>query len=222
LTTADDFIEAIKTGEMAKVKQLLDRDPSLVDAKADGGLSAVLVAAYYNEPDIAQLLVQHGARLDVFEAAAVGALDRMKELIVAHPDLVNVYAPDGFQPLGLASFFGHTPIVEFLLDKGAEVDSPSKNNMRVRPLHSAVANRRTEIVKLLLDHGAEVNTTQADDFTPLHEAAQNGLLEVTQWLLDRRANVNAKLADGKTPLALAAEARHEDVVELLRKYGAVG
>lgn len=221
MTTADDFIEAIKTGEMAKVKQLLDRDPSLVDAEADNGLSAALVAAYYNEPDIAQLLVQRGASLDVFEAAAVGALDRMKELIAAHPDLVNAYAPDGFQPLGLASFFGHTPVIEFLLDKGAEVDSPSKNRMRVRPLHSAVANRRTEVVKLLLDHGAEVNTTQADDFTPLHEAAQNGMLEVTQWLLDRRANVNAKLADGKTPLALAAAARHEDVVELLRRYGAV-
>lgn len=188
MTTADDFIEAIKTGEMDQVKQLLDRAPSLVDAKADNRLSAVLVAAYYNEPDIAQLLVQRGASLDVFEAAAVGALDRMTELIAAQPDLVNAYAPDGFQPLGLASFFGHTPIVEFLLRQGAEVDSPSKNRMRVRPLH---------------------------------EAAQNGMLEVTQWLLDRHANVNAKLADGKTPLALAAEARHEDVVELLRRYGAV-
>lgn len=220
MTTADDFIEAIKAGEMDQVKQLLDRDPSLVDAKADGGLSVVLVAAYYNEPDIARLLIQHGAPLDVFEAAAAGALDRVKELIAAHPDLVNGYAPDGFQPLGLASFFGHTAIVEFLLDKGAEVDSSSKNRMRVRPLHSAVANRRTEAVKMLLDHGAEVNTTQADDFTPLHEAAQNGMLEVTQWLLDRHANVNAKLADGKTPLTLAIEHKCDDVAYLLRKNGA--
>jgi ankyrin repeat protein len=222
LTTTDDFIDAIKAGAMDKVRQMLDHDPSLVDAKADNGLSAVLVAAYYNEPDIARLLAQRGASLNVFEATAVGALERVKEWITDQPDLINAYAPDGFQPLGLAAFFGHTPVVEFLLDKGAEINSPSKNRMRVRPLHSAIANRRTDIVKRLLDHGAEVNTTQADDFAPLHEAAQNGLLDVTHWLLDRSANANARLANGQTPLTLAIEAKHPDVAELLKRYGASG
>ncbi len=215
-----DFIEAIKAGNIAQVTQALDQDPTLVNAKADNGLSAVLTAAYYNEPQIAQLLVQRGAELTIFEAAAVGALDRVEGWIVAQPELINAYAPDGFQPIGLAAFFGHQPVVELLLRVGAEVDSPSKNPMHVRPLHSAIANRRTAIAKLLIEHGADVNSTQADDFTPLHEAAQNGLLNIAQLLLDRGASVNAKLTNGQTPLTLAIEQHHVEVEELLRRYGA--
>jgi ankyrin repeat protein len=217
---AHDFIEAIKAGEIGPITQALNQDATLVDAQADNGLSAVLVAAYYNEPHIAQLLVQCGAELTIFEAATVGALDRVEGWIVAQPELINAYAPDGFQPIGLAAFFGHQAVVELLLRVGAEIDAPSKNPMHVRPLHSAIANRRTAIAKLLIEHGADVDSTQADDFTPLHEAAQNGMLEVSQWLLDRGAHVNARLANGKTPLALAIEQRHVEVEEQQRRYGA--
>ena len=168
------------------------------------------------------MLVQRGAELNVFEACTAGELSRVKAWIEQQPDLINSYAPDGFQPLGLAAFFGHADIVEFLLEKGAEINSPSRNAMRVMPLHSAVANRRTGIVQLLLEHGADVNAAQADDFTPLHEAAQNGMLVVTQWLLDRGANTSPRLSSsGKTPLALAIEQQHEAVAELLKQHGAV-
>jgi len=222
MTTVQDFFAAIKAGNAAGITQLLDVEPSLINARDENGLSAVLTAAYYQEPDIAKLLVQRGTELSIFEACAAGELSRVKDWVEQQPAWVNAHAPDGFQPLGLAAFFGHADIVEFLLKKGAEVNSPSRNAMRVMPLHSAVANRRTEIVKQLLDHGADVNVTQADDFTPLHEAAQNGMLEVTHWLLDRGAQVNPHLSSsGKTPLALAIEHKREAVAELLKQHGAV-
>jgi ankyrin repeat protein len=222
MTDVQDFFAAIKGGDTAGVTQLLDAEPALVNARDENGLSAALTAAYHQEPDIARLLVQRGAELNVFEACTVGELPRVKALVEQQPELINAYAPDGFQPLGLAAFFGHTGIVEYLLQKGAVVNSPSRNAMRVMPLHSAVANKRTEIAQLLLDHGADVNATQADNFTPLHEAAQNGMLDVTQWLLDRGANINPRLSSsGKTPLALAIEHQHEAVAELLRQHGAV-
>ena len=221
MTTAE-FFAAIKAGRTTEVTTLLDDDPTLANARDENSLSAVLTAAYYQEPDVARLLVQRGAVLSVFEACAVGEVSRVRALLEYQPELINAYAPDGFQPLGLAAFFGHAAIVEFLLSKGAEVNSPSRNPMRVMPLHSAIANQRTAIVRLLLDHGADVNATQADDFTPLHEAAQNGMLDVTQWLLDRGTNVNPRLSSGgKTPLELAIEHQHEEVAELLRGHGAM-
>ena len=221
MTITQDFFTAIKAGHHNEVTVLLDVEPTLVNAQDENGLSAALVAAYHQEPDIATLLAQRGAELNVFEACAVGELSRVKDWIEQQPEWINAYAPDGFQPLGLAAFFGHADVVEFLLARGAAVNSPSRNAMRVMPLHSAIANRRTAIVKLLLDHGAEVNAAQADDFTPLHEAAQNGLLDVTQWLLDRGANVNPRLSSsGNSPLALAIEHQHGEVVQLLRSQGA--
>ena len=221
MTTTQDFLVAIKTGNRAEVALLLDVDAALVDARDEDGLSAVLIAAYYQQPDLVQLLVQRGAELNIFAACAAGDLPRIQTLIEQQPDLVSAYAPDGFQPLGLAAFFGQVDVVEFLLGRGAEVNSPSHNALRVMPLHSAIANRRTEIVKRLLDHGADVNTTQADDVTPLHEAAQNGMLEVTQWLLERGVRVNPRLSSsGKTPLTLALEHHHDDVAELLKEHGA--
>jgi uncharacterized protein len=222
MSTTQDFLTQIKAGNRAEVTRLLDAGPGLANATDDNGLSAVLIAAYYQEPDIAQLLVQRGAALNLFEACVIGELARVKDWLKQQPELVTAYAPDGFQPLGLAAFFGHADIVEFLLDQGAPVNSPSHNAMRVMPLHSAIANKRTEIVRLLLDHDADVNAVQADDFTPLHEAAQNGMLDVAQWLLDRSAQVNPRLkSSGQTPLALAIEHQHEAVAELLKRYDAI-
>lgn len=221
MTTTQDFLAAIKTGNRADVSLLLDIDPTLANVRDENGLSAVLTAAYYHEPDIATLLVQRGAELSVFEACAVGELSRVQEWMAWQPNLINAYAPDGFQPLGLAAYFGHTALVAWLLEVGALVNSPSRNPMRVMPLHSAIANKRIEIVKLLLDHEADINAAQADDFTPLHEAAQNGLLDVTQWLIERGAAINPRLSStGKTPLALAIEHEHEAVSNLLRQQGA--
>ena len=218
---ADEFFTAIKAGDAHKVNELLDQAAALANVKDQNGLSAVLVAAYYNEPAIAQTLVERGASLNIFEAATLGRLDRVKQIIADQPNLANAYAEDGFQPLGLAAFFGHAEVVRFLLARDAEINSPSKNQMRVMPLHSAIAAKHTEVVRLLLEYGAEVNTPQADDFTPLHEAAQNGDPEVIQLLLDRGAEVNARKTDGKTPLALAIEYKHPDTALLLRQHGGI-
>jgi ankyrin repeat protein len=221
MATEDMFIEAIKEGDLAQVERLIDQLPDLLQRKVPGDFSPALLAMYYNEPEVAQLLVQRGAPLDLFAASGCGALEQVQALVEAEPGLVEAVAADGFQPLGLAAFFGQVEVVHFLLERGAAVDSPSHNPMRVMPLHSAAANRHLEICRLLLEHGAPVNATQADDFTPLHEAAQNGQIELVRLLLDYGAEVNAHKSDGQTPLALAIEYGHPEVAEVLKSRGAV-
>jgi hypothetical protein len=53
-------------------------------------------------------------------------LERVKELITAHPQLVNAWWDWGFgdweSPLGAASHVGDRPIAEYLLEKGARID----------------------------------------------------------------------------------------------------
>jgi ankyrin repeat protein len=216
-----EFFDAIKAGDSNKVDVMLGQDRSLANAKNADGLSAVLAALYYHEPDIAHTLVAFGAELNIFEASAVGEISKVKDLIKQQPDLIDAYSSDGFQPLGLAAFFGQADVAEFLLSKGAQVNSASHNPMRVMPLHSSVASKDFTISEMLLKHGADVNATQADDFTPLHAAAQNGQIEMVELILKYKPDLNARQVEGKTALAIAIEYKHNDVAELLKRHGAI-
>src|ERR671927_17008 len=101
-------------------------------------MSDVLQAIYRGDAEEAERLAAR-RELDVFEAAALGRTERLRELLAADPAAANAWADDGFQPLGLASFFGHADAVRLLLAHGAEVNSASRNQMKVMPLHSAAA-----------------------------------------------------------------------------------
>jgi ankyrin repeat protein len=140
-------------------------------------MSDVLEAIYRGDSDEAERLAA-GRELDIFEASALGCTGRVRDLVDADPSLANAWADDGFQPLGLASFFGHAETARVLVEHGAEVNSASRNPMRVMPLHSAAAAQdpdvRYEIAKLLLDAGADPNARQQDDYTPLLAADQHG------------------------------------------------
>lgn len=217
---SQELYGSIKANDAAKAADLLSRDPALANAKLEEGLSAVLLAAYYGRREIVDLLLASGARLNIFEAAAVGKTDRVLEILDNQPNLVDEYAPDGFTPLGLASFFGHAEIVDLLLTRGANVNTASNNSQRVMPLHSAVASRHLAIAQALLDHNADVNAKQQDGFTPLHQAAHNGQLEMVELLLRHGASLDAAKDDGQTALALAEQYGHREVAEFLRRQGA--
>ena len=60
-------------------------------------------------------------------------------------------------PLRVACFDGHFPVVKFLVEKGANVNSVNKFGHSV--LMNAVLMERTDMVILLLDNGADVNYT---------------------------------------------------------------
>jgi uncharacterized protein len=153
--------------------------------------SPILQALYVGDDDTAQALLSDHPELDVFEAAAVGDTERVRELVRDDPESANAWAEDGFQPLGLAAFFGHGEIARVLLDAGAEVNSASRNDFRVMPLHSACAvgdaHKRYELAKLLLEHGADPNARQKDEFTPLMAADQNGDPRLRELLVQHGA-----------------------------------
>ena len=154
-------------------------------------MSELLQAVYRGDQARVDELLSAAPELDVFEAAAVGKTERLRELLDEDPSLANAWAPDGFQPLGLASFFGHVDTARLLVERGAEVNSASRNDLRVMPLHSAAATgdpeTRYELAKLLLEHGADPNARQQDDFTPLMAADQHGDDRLRELLVEHGA-----------------------------------
>lgn len=181
-------------------------------------VSPILSALYEGRSSDAQALAREASSLDVFEAAALGRADRVRELLENDPSLAEAWSPDGFQALHLAAFFGHTDAAEALLEHGADPATVSRHEfVKVTPLHSAVAAEGAEDVRtvdVLLAYEAPVNARAEGGGTPLHSAAYNGNSAIVERLLAHGADPHAAKDDGKTPVDLAREQQHEDVLEI--------
>jgi ankyrin repeat protein len=212
------FLDAVQGGKSEEVARLLDADPSLVDAQR-GGVPAVRIAVYHRCPEVAALLVERGARIDVFDASATGSTERLRALLSEEPSRATAFAPDGFTPLGFASFFAHPAAARLLLENGADPNQAARNGTRVSPLHSAVAGGNVGIVQELLARGADVHAHQEGGFTPLHSAAGEGSEEIVRLLLAHGADGSARSDAGKTPADLARERGHDRITELLAGPG---
>lgn len=217
MPTTQEFFSAIQSGHVDLVRELLSADPALLNAKNESGLSAVLMATYAGKNEIAKLLIDRGARLDLFEAAATGNQDRVEQLLHKDPTTINSYSSDGWTPLHLAVFFGRINIVHFLLAKGADINAVSTNDQRVTPLHSALANpHNSAVAQLLIGAGANLNVRQSHGYTPLHYAAANGLEGIVRSLLAHAVETSVKDISGKTPYDLALDRGHPTIAALLK------
>src|SRR6266446_9287846 len=131
-TANQEFIDSIKKGDLAKVREMLKQDPSLIKATSKNGASAVLVAVYVRQKPIVDLLLATGIELNIFEAAATGQLERVRELLKKTPELIHAYSPDGWTPLHLN--FGNVEIARLLIDSGADINSVAHNKLVATPL----------------------------------------------------------------------------------------
>jgi uncharacterized protein len=213
-TTA--LFEAIRAGNSASVLSLLTSDPSLASAKNDSGVSAVLMSAYSGRQEIRDLLVARGATLEIHDAAAIGDLERTKQLVENNAALAQAFSPDGFPVVALAAVFGHLPVARYLAEHGADVNAPATNGSGYNALTGAVASGHAEIVRWLLENGANPNYRYGAGYSPLLTAAANGHLEIVKLLLARGADPNATTNDGKSAAAFAAERNHPLVADHLR------
>jgi hypothetical protein len=93
-------------GDLNRVKELLAQQPRLINACWDWGdgdfETALGAAAHMGRKDIAEYLLDQGARLDLFAAAMLGKTDVVAAALAAFPDAINVPGPHGIPLLAHA------------------------------------------------------------------------------------------------------------------------
>jgi hypothetical protein len=107
-------------GDLDAVRAALDAEPRLVNATWDWGggdfESALGGAAHMGRRDIALVLLERGARLDVFAAAMLGYVDVVRAAVDVNPAVVEAPGPHGIPLLAHAKAGGEQSagVVELL------------------------------------------------------------------------------------------------------------
>ena len=165
--------EAAYRGKLEMIEFLLERGadinlPGCYHIKHRVEITPYCVARYQERDSAAELLLQHGATIDIHTAAYLRDYDTVHAHLDNEPSLVNkgylqaVMLPAGqphsFEhreaawatPLCYAIVGGNLKIVERLISQGATIEPHSG-----RFLDYAMASGRVEIVKALLENGAD-------------------------------------------------------------------
>ena len=194
--------------------------------------------------DIVQLLLDHGAEVDVFQAAALGDVARLRALLDEDRQRASARDEKGRSPLYEAAHNLHLEAVELLLERGAELEAQTQ--WGETPLSTAITHSwdrgGPEVVARLRSAGATLSLRDALcvgelervrellaesperlqerwwDETPLHIAARWGHQPLAAYLLELGADPNAKDGQANTPAQLAALWKRHELAAWLSGY----
>jgi ankyrin repeat protein len=151
------FAEACAVGDERRALALLDRDPSLLDRRADDGYPPLGLAIFFHHPALARTLIERGA--DVNAAA-----DNAQRVA----------------PLHSAASVGDIETMRLLLDRGA--DPNARQAAGFTAMHAAAGNGDLDMARLLVARGADRHARTDDGKDAATIAAERGRGEFVAWL----------------------------------------
>mgnify|MGYP000654266558 FL=1 len=132
------------------------------------------------------------------QALRSGDLNGIKGAIFMHEDWLNEKDQRGFAPIVIAAYYDHKPIVEWLIDQGADIDA--KDGSGNTALMGACFKGYHEIAALLLKKGASPNAVNFNGATALIYACTFNQPAIAQLLLEHGAEPDHEDLSGLTAL----------------------
>ena len=238
--------DAVKSGNLPAVKELLKKHANVNAAETDG-TTPLEWAVRADDVEMARLLLGAGANANAANRDGVTALSlaatnrsaAMTDLLLKAGADPKTKLPGGETVLMDAARTGNPDVVRLLLAGGADVNA-RESTYGENALMWAAAQNHADAARLLLEHGAEVNARAKlldypkDRFglegvitvlprghwTPLMYAARQGSLATARVLVDAHADLNLTDPDSTTALVLAIINGHYDTAAMLVEKGA--
>lgn len=162
---------------------------------------------------------------DLIRSAQFGRLYEVQALVEQYGvDVNGSGSASSWTALLVACFNGHTEVVEYLIESGADVNKrwDSHGFVEWSPIHFASTHGHRDVVQLLLSYGAAVDDREYQGKQAIHLACESGHEELTEFLLANGATVSDVDQNGFTPLICAClYGRNSLVVTLLSKGAGV-
>ncbi|MCI2230451.1 ankyrin repeat domain-containing protein [Polaribacter sp. MSW13] len=116
----------------------------------------------------------------------------------------------------LASSKGNESILNYIIEKGADIDFQDKNGFSA--LHFASQNNEIGIIEILLNKGANPNVRDFHGNPPIWTAIMNARedFSIVKKLLEKNADIQTKNNHGKSPKEMW-NLRFNDEIESLLK-----
>ncbi len=172
---------AVNKGRAETVKMLLDKQANPNLATSNGTVPMHRAVASYGP--IARLLLDHGAKVNRYDARGQGVL----------------YWAAGQDDVEL---------LRRLLEKGA--DPKAQTIVGDQPLHRAAVYGLAAIMRVLIEKGADIHAANKKGEQALHLAYKGAHEEAARLLLGLGANPKARTKAGQTPMDLAYHSGHGD------------
>jgi ankyrin repeat protein len=196
------------------------------------GNTALHIAVRHSQLEVAHLLVAYGANVNAVNAWRVTPLDAAMALSELRLDLVRFLVESGADikthmlfDRGFSFDSDPLPVIEYLLEKGVDVNATRKPNGRtllglmIPRMGFPLNLDYVPIIETLLRHGAKVNPDLAEKSSPLYTATLKGCVRVAHLLIAAGADPNSRLPWGYPLHAAAVHGSHE-LVEVLLAAGA--
>jgi ankyrin repeat protein/L-ascorbate metabolism protein UlaG (beta-lactamase superfamily) len=188
----EEIFKAAAEGDLAKVRELVEKDPELVNVRSEEESTPLHGAAAAGHLAIVEFLLSKGADIDARNSA-------------------------NQNPLFYAAYNGKADVVSLLLDKGADFKETDRYGRTV--LHYPVREGYKDVVEILAGKGMDITAEDGMGISPLRFAVEGGHAGIMQVFIDSKA-LDVEGDTGIKALHLAAQLGQNEIVDLLIARGA--
>lgn len=213
----DEFIEYINSTEYIDLNIRDDQNNYLLT-----------YAVIYNKPDIVKLLIDKGARIDIYDNEDRSILfiaikydyQKIIDILLEYNKnsigilLFDIRDKNNHVPIHYAIIFNNITALTKLLNAGASPNTSDRNGYN--SLHLSVYIRSYKMCHIILKYNVDINSRTISGETALHIACNLQLTNIAKLLVESGININIQDFDHElTALHYSVNANNKDLVSLL-------